>query len=436
MKLIFIQVSLWILIGAFLVGCSPMELSASFTSRDKKTFVKGQTVFASETPPEGGAAGGIDTGGGGTGGIDTGGGAGLPIQYLCSNAMTSNMGFNVKSSPDVKAGLFDANDKLVCQISGLRSGIVNQKKILIEGLKTACPSLVAGDYSIKITSTAQSDFSKDLLSAMRGGDAPGVPVKVTSAFKVEWPAATSTSGDGEAGKFSDLVNGEGGGVPFVLYDINERNVEPKEGSPIPPDVCDRRQSPLVIHVPKAPKRGGPAIELTSPLDGILFDILGRNASPVAHAKKLISWFTYISSRENYLLALPNSRGEVNGIDELFGNNTFGPDGKFAENGYDALRKHDGRRADKRYDGSLDGYITRRDEVFAKLRLWSDINRDGRADLSELYTLDSFGIESLDLAYDPNFLERDKYGNETRMKSVAKKHDGQFYLMYDLWFRVP
>ncbi len=45
-----------------------------------------------------------------------------------------------------------------------------------------------------------------------------------------------------------------------------------------------------------------------------------------------------SRRDNYFLVLPNSSGGVSGIDEMFGDNTRGPDGKFAANGYEVRLK--------------------------------------------------------------------------------------------------
>jgi hypothetical protein len=173
------------------------------------------------------------------------------------------------------------------------------------------------------------------------------------------------------------------------------------------------------------------LAFTSLIDGILFDILGRNSKPQPHTPLRISWYR---SAQYYFLALPNEKGEVKGVDELFGNNTFGPDRKFPADGYKALAKYDGRSADgKSVIGKPDGFITQKDPVFAKLRLWNDANFDGRAQPEELKTLDELGVEVIDLNADPNYKEVDKYGNQTTLKSVVKTKDGRYHLLFDVWF---
>ena len=144
---------------------------------------------------------------------------------------------------------------------------------------------------------------------------------------------------------------------------------------------------------------------------------------------------------NYqFLALPNKFGRVDGIDELFGNHTLGPDHvegteeEYAANGYAALAK---------YDANGDGFIDAQDPIFAKLRLWSDRNQDGVGTPSELNSLASFGIKRLDLhfvndgdqASKSKPPEMDDAGNAAKMKSVFEYTDPTKApgLMFDLWF---
>jgi hypothetical protein len=164
-----------------------------------------------------------------------------------------------------------------------------------------------------------------------------------------------------------------------------------------------------------------AIPLSSQKDGIMFDLLGLHASP-PHSKVRISW---TKSGDYRFLVKPTEHGAVNGIDEMFGDNTFGPDRKFASNGYVALAK---------YDANKDGFITEKDPVFKSLRLWADLNGDGVAQPNELMTLAEAKITSIDLAFDAGYRETDAYGNQTRLKSVAAKKDGTLLLVFDLWFR--
>lgn len=189
-------------------------------------------------------------------------------------------------------------------------------------------------------------------------------------------------------------------------------------------------SPLMVHFNSNTEQVEP-LEFSSQIDGIIFDILGLNSTPVPYAPKRISWYR---SSQYFFIALPNEKGDVKGIDQLFGDNTHGPDGKFAKDGYKALAKYDGMSADgKKRLHPADGFITAKDAVFVNLRLWNDENYDGIAQTNELQSLESKNVEIIDLNADPNFKETDKYGNETTLKSVVKTKDGRYHLMFDVWF---
>lgn len=189
-------------------------------------------------------------------------------------------------------------------------------------------------------------------------------------------------------------------------------------------------SPLMIHFNSDLEKIEP-LEFSSQIDGIIFDILGRNSKPTPYAPKQISWY---KSPQYFFITLPTKDGEVKGIDQLFGDNTQGPDGKFAKDGYKALAKYDGMSADgKKRLHPADGFITAKDPVFKQLRLWNDENYDGIAQSSELQSLENKNIEIIDLNADPNYKETDKYGNETTLKSVVKTKDGRYHLMFDVWF---
>ncbi len=164
-----------------------------------------------------------------------------------------------------------------------------------------------------------------------------------------------------------------------------------------------------------------SIALTAPEDGVMFDLLGKR---VNHKTVQTAWFA-TAQTENYYLALPNKNGLVLGIDQLFGDATLGPDGKYASQGFAALAK---------YDDGHDKIISEDDEVFTQLRLWKDDNLDGIAQPSELYTLEEKGVVAIDLRFDKRYREADKHGNVTMYKSVVLMKDGQYGLVYDLYLR--
>lgn len=213
----------------------------------------------------------------------------------------------------------------------------------------------------------------------------------------------------------------------VVYDVNlaerrDGDIVPPEVTPPEEDLCDSRQSPLFVDLRDQWEKQR-HFGLTAPWDGVLFDIMGANAEPIAYEPMQISWF---QSSSFAFLALPDAEGKVRGIDQLFGNNTKGPDGKFAENGYDALAKH---------DANGDQVIDANDRIYGQLRVWRDHNLDGVADSRELQSLSAIGLKSIDLRYDDRFYERDQYGNEVKYKSVAKTYAGEMKLVFDVWFET-
>lgn len=175
-----------------------------------------------------------------------------------------------------------------------------------------------------------------------------------------------------------------------------------------------------------------AINLTSIENGLFFDILGTRSSPTPHTKKKVGW---IQNHRYAFLALPNKNGKVNGIDELFGDSTLGPDNDYSANGFAALKKYDDNFLSKNLLKQKDQIIDMQDSVFNKLRLWVDRNSDGIAQEKELLTLTEAGVEAIDLNYDPSYRETDQYGNVTAFKSIVKMTNGDYNLIFDLWFNL-
>lgn len=197
--------------------------------------------------------------------------------------------------------------------------------------------------------------------------------------------------------------------------------EKRGNSCVRPTPPGRECDPLVVDL-GADINNARGITLSSQEDGILFDILGLNSTPNPHDKKQISWTQ--QSRYQYVV-LPDSNGRVTGIQQMFGDNTLGPDGKFSAEGFEALSK---------YDIDRNGSIDPDDPVFFQLALWHDANGNGQSDLGELTSFMDAGISSISLNFDPNFYEVDQYGNKTTYKSVVHFNNGKRTLIFDLWFK--
>ncbi|WP_413290655.1 hypothetical protein [Bdellovibrio sp. HCB337] len=331
------------------------------------------------------------------------GGLNVVFRFVCSNVQTEANAGNLLTSQSVKLVIAPVNGMAAsCELTGdFKNDILNKKQISFK----PCANLAPGSYRV---------YAVD--SAVSSSDMAAVQNKSLTDYDIAFRVNSDSS-----------ITYTGRTKVEILYDLNKNNslygdLKNQFGNSTDATqaACDTRVSPLIISM-NSQARG---IKLTSPMDGIQFDILGERSFPRAHDKKQISWLTR-EEQEYYFITLPNKDGQVSGINELFGDNTRGPDGKFAANGYKALEK---------YDDDRDKLITDQDEVFEKLRLWGDANRDGIAQSDELLPLKEKAISVIDLHYDKRYKETDQYGNQTLMKSVVKTEDGKLHLVFDLWFR--
>lgn len=355
-----------------------------------------------------------------SGGNDGATGPAGSLNLVCSNnASTNNPAqavSNVISDSALKLEVYDSKQNFVCEITGdFRNEILSSESKTGSTITIVpCAAATAGntytaylvDASLTISSISDAK-SNSLVIQQASGSSP----KAGISFTVTSSGTASIQGS-----------------YYIVFDLNDQESGYASlntnglSTPTTQQACQKNASPLLISFNGPSSKG---IALTSQANGIEFDILGQRSTPVAHAPKQISWFLASSAPENYFVVLPDANGEVHGIDQMFGDNTMGPDGQYAANGYLALAK---------YDANHDGYITKADPIFSQLRLWKDANRDGIAQPSELFTLDDMEIVSIDLSYNSNYVETDAYGNQTRMKSVAQTADGRLHLMFDLWFR--
>lgn len=324
-------------------------------------------------------------------GVSQTGGVGFPVSALCSDGRSNDKNSNVVSSKSLELQLVKFNymeneneEVAVCANSAtdsIRADLKN-KKISFPNCK-----LPDGEYLVKLL----NENKKNLVYT-------NGPIRVRE------------------GKMKNINAIE------ILMDSNPDENEDLNSGVIPyaGSSCDEKKSPLYVDMRKDSSEFD---ILSAPEDGVMFDIAGENAKPQAHQKYQISWF---EKGRFALLALPNEEGQVLGINELFGDNTKGPDGKFSENGFLSLAK---------YDLNGDGVISKEDAVFSKLRLWFDRDRNGVSQASELVSMKEAKIEAFDLKYDKNFYEVDQYGNEIKFKSVVKFKNGKLKPVFDLWFII-
>ena len=127
---------------------------------------------------------------------------------------------------------------------------------------------------------------------------------------------------------------------------------------------------------------------------------------------------------NGILALDlDKNGKIDSGKEIFGNHSVLSNGATAAHGYAALAE---------LDSNNDGKVNALDKAFNELRVWIDANSDGISQASELRTLMSLDIQSLNLEHQENSKD---FGNGNRLTHIGSytKIDGTTGEMGDVEF---
>lgn len=221
------------------------------------------------------------------------------------------------------------------------------------------------------------------------GENSGVPAVFTLST-APTPTPSPTPGGGGCG---------GGGAGFAAASAKGGSEEsPNLCSPCNPDAyeldscfqfggvydwvaCFCGQSPIILDIL------GNGFDLTSPSDGIVFDITARGRH------QQIAW-TSRESDDAWLVLDRNRNGLIDDGSELFGNVSEQPSNQNPRQGFASLGMFD----DSSRGGNQDGRITRADVVFGRLRLWVDQNHNGRSEPEELYGLSALDVVAISLDY--------------------------------------
>jgi RHS repeat-associated protein len=177
------------------------------------------------------------------------------------------------------------------------------------------------------------------------------------------------------------------------------------------------EDPLVLRLD-----GGP-IRLTSLAGGVPFDVDG-DGQP-----ERIAW-TRAGTGTAFLTLDLDGDGLITSGAELLGMPVAAPRRQrpgAGENSFTLLAAYD----EPANGGNGDGMISAADAVFARLRLWQDVNHDGISQPDEFVPLTVAGIVSIELDYRPTG-RRDGLGNFYRYRGVVHLQSGRTVPIWDVF----
>jgi hypothetical protein len=183
-----------------------------------------------------------------------------------------------------------------------------------------------------------------------------------------------------------------------------------------PENCMCIFTPVMINPSNA------SFRLSGRADGVDFDIDGDGV------KERVPW--PVAGAGPGLLALDrDGDGLITNGRELFGNVTErGPGGP--RNGFAALALWDSPER----GGNGDGVIGSEDEVYHRLRLWTDFNHDGVSQPNELSDLTTAGIMTIATTYEANG-RRDGDGSQFRYRARWWDLQGHPHWAWDVYLAV-
>ena len=98
---------------------------------------------------------------------------------------------------------------------------------------------------------------------------------------------------------------------------------------------------------------------------------------------------WVGKDDGLLVYDRNNKGVIDSGAELFGGEAVNASGVKSDNGFSALAE---------FDSNKDGVVDSKDDLFSSLKVWKDNNSDGVVQEGELLSLQSAGVQALNLSY--------------------------------------
>ncbi|WP_324256086.1 calcium-binding protein, partial [Niveibacterium sp. 24ML] len=217
-----------------------------------------------------------------------------------------------------------------------------------------------------------------------GGASPAAAVLaaeiVKNGYLRAWDAASSWSSEiGLGAKLYDVTHAVSSYNDLIDQSKNALTVSRSIGTtPDPLVKVIRYVDPLILDL------DGDGIEISPLSAGVMFDSNGDT---------LRTGTAWAGSDDGILVWDRDGNGVIDSGRELFGDETILTDGKKAPHGFAALSELDTGSAS---GGAGDGVFNAQDAHYTDLRVWRDLNQDGRSQAEELNTLAHSGVASIKL----------------------------------------
>jgi len=222
-------------------------------------------------------------------------------------------------------------------------------------------------------------------------------------YVLDGTVLTVRSAAGESITIKDYVNRR---LEIVLNEEDDDDDDQEESPDMGP--AETRASPLTIDL------NGDGVGTQAYSRDRYFDYDGNGIA------ESTAW---VDGNDGLLVRDLNGNGIIDDGRELFGNSTRLSDGSLATNGFIALAE---------LDENGDGLIDEQDSAFAELRVWRDLDGDGRTESGELLTLAEAGIAAFRTQWSLSTFV-DTNGQAHKQVGTAIRDDGSDAAVADVWY---